>query len=122
MYNKPDLPEGWPMLPAMAKRVNESINKRPVSPEDKLQKELDEMAQDIALIEPNPVDWGGWVSYLLEQLEAEAQSRLMHVAYLYDAITIHPFMQLHNGQINLFIIIGFWKDLHGGVVYEVVYL
>jgi hypothetical protein len=83
---------------------------------------LGDLARDIALIEPIPVDWGGWVSYLLEQLEAEAQSRLMHVAYLYDATTIHPFMQLHNGQINLFIINGFWKDLHGGVVYEVVYL
>ena len=33
------------------------------------------MARDIALIEPNPEDWGGWVIYLLEQMEAEAQRR-----------------------------------------------
>ncbi len=33
------------------------------------------MARDIALIEPNPQDWGGWVSYLLEQMEAEAVRR-----------------------------------------------
>jgi hypothetical protein len=33
------------------------------------------MARDIALIEPNPLDWEGWVSYLLEQMESEAQRR-----------------------------------------------
>ena len=33
------------------------------------------MARDIALIEPNPVDWGGWVDYLLDQLEAEVTRR-----------------------------------------------
>jgi hypothetical protein len=31
--------------------------------------------RDIALIEPEPKDWAWWVSYLLEQLEAEAQNR-----------------------------------------------
>ena len=33
------------------------------------------MARDIALIETNPCDWGGWVAYLLEKLEEEAQRR-----------------------------------------------
>jgi len=33
------------------------------------------MARDIALIELNPSDWGWWVSYLMEQLEGEAQRR-----------------------------------------------
>lgn len=33
------------------------------------------MARDIALIEPNPVDWGDCVSYLQKQLEEEAQRR-----------------------------------------------
>ncbi len=36
---------------------------------------LDELARDIALIEPDPQDWVGWVTYLLEQLEEEAQRR-----------------------------------------------
>ena len=44
-------------------------------PEDEVQNALDEIARDIALIEPNPVDRGGWVAYLLEQLEGEAQRR-----------------------------------------------
>jgi hypothetical protein len=33
------------------------------------------MARDIALIEPDPEDWAGWVIYLLEQMEAEAKRR-----------------------------------------------
>jgi len=41
------------------------VNKKYITPEDELQDALEEMARDIALIEPNPVDWGGWVSYLL---------------------------------------------------------
>ena len=75
MANNPDLPEGWAMPEYMAKRVSESVNKKPVSPEDKLQKALDEVARDIALIEPEPKDWAWWVSYLLEQLEEEAKRR-----------------------------------------------
>jgi len=31
------------------------------------------MARDIALIEPDPEDWAGWVKYLLEQMEAKAK-------------------------------------------------
>ena len=52
------------------------LNNKPTSPEHDLQDALDEMARDIALIEPNPVDWGGWVTYMLEQLEGEAQRRV----------------------------------------------
>jgi hypothetical protein len=29
---------------------------------------VDDMARDIALIEPNLVDWGWWVMYLLDQM------------------------------------------------------
>jgi hypothetical protein len=28
-------------------------------------RKLDEMAENIALIEPNPYDWTGWAAYLL---------------------------------------------------------
>ena len=75
MANKSDLPEGWAMPDYMAKRVSDSVNKRPASPEDNLQKALEEIARDIALIEPDPKDWAWWVSYLLEQLEEEAKKR-----------------------------------------------
>jgi hypothetical protein len=36
---------------------------------------LEEPARDIALIEPNPRDWGGWVILLIENLENEAHRR-----------------------------------------------
>jgi hypothetical protein len=75
MVNKSDLPKGWAMPDYMAKRVSDSVNKRPESPEDKLQKALDEVARDIALIEPDPKDWAWWVSYLLDQLGEEAKRR-----------------------------------------------
>ena len=75
MDNNPDLPEGWAMPEDMARKVNESISRKRITPEDELQKALDEMARDIALIEPDPRDWGWWVSYLLEQLDEEAERR-----------------------------------------------
>ena len=75
MVKKSDLPEGWAMPDYMAKRVSDSVKKKPESPEDKLQKALDEVVQDIALIEPDPKDWAWWVSYLLEKLEEEAKKR-----------------------------------------------
>jgi hypothetical protein len=55
--NKPDLPEGWAMPDDLAKKISEVLNNKPVSPEDELAYALDDMARDIALIEPNPVDW-----------------------------------------------------------------
>jgi hypothetical protein len=49
------------------------LNNKPISPEDELADALEDMARDIALIEPNPQDWGWWVVYLIEQLEEEAK-------------------------------------------------
>jgi len=45
------------MPDSMAKRVSDGVNKKPLSPEDKVQSVLDEMDRDISLIEPNPKDW-----------------------------------------------------------------
>ena len=41
--------------------------------EDELADALEEMARDTALIEPDPMDWGGWVIYLMVRLNMEAQ-------------------------------------------------
>ena len=54
-----DLPPGWAIPEDLAKHVNEALNRKSITPEDELADALDEMARDIALIEPNPVDWGG---------------------------------------------------------------
>jgi hypothetical protein len=59
----------------LSKKISDVLNKKSITPEDELQAALDEMARDIALIEPNPGDWEWWVTYLLEKLEEEAQRR-----------------------------------------------
>ena len=75
--NKDDhIPEGWAVPDDMSEWLRKSVNQKPYSPENDLQEAIDEMARDIAILEPNPIDWGGWVSYMLEQLEGEAQKRI----------------------------------------------
>ena len=59
-------PPGWAMPDDLAKKVSEALNKKSIPPEDELQDALEDLTRDLALIEPNPVDWGWWVSYLLE--------------------------------------------------------
>ena len=51
------------------------LNHKPITPEDKLLDAQEDMARDIAIIEPDPMDWGWWVVYLLEQMEGEAKRR-----------------------------------------------
>jgi hypothetical protein len=75
MEHNTDLPEGWSMPDYMAKRISESINKKRITPEDELQDAFRDLANDLVLIEPDPRDWGWWVSYLLEQLDEEAERR-----------------------------------------------
>jgi hypothetical protein len=57
--NNPDLPEGWAMPDDHAKQVNEALNKKSITPEDEFADALEDLARDIALIEPNPGDWAG---------------------------------------------------------------
>ena len=75
MSKNPGLPEGWSIPDDLANQVNKALNRKSITPEQELQDALDEMARDIALIEPDPQDWGWWVNYLLERLEGEAQRR-----------------------------------------------
>ena len=44
----------------LARRKSEVLNNKPISPEDELADALEEMARDIALIEPNPEDWDAY--------------------------------------------------------------
>ncbi len=57
----------------MAKKVNEVLNNKPNTPEDELTDALEDMARVIAFIEPDPMDWAGWVDYLLEQMEVKGE-------------------------------------------------
>ena len=42
----------------MAKNVSVPLNKKFITPEDKLLSDIDDMTIDITLIEPNSVNWG----------------------------------------------------------------
>ena len=64
MSKYPDIPDGWAMPDDLSKKISEVLNNKPISPEDELADALDDMARDITLIEPEPKDWAGWVTYL----------------------------------------------------------
>ena len=76
MNNGDHVPEGWAVPDDMSEWLKKSVNRKPYAPEDDLQDAIDDIAQDIAILEPDPVDWGGWVSYMLGQLEGEAKKRV----------------------------------------------
>jgi hypothetical protein len=75
MNNNPDVPDGWAMPDDLAKQIKDALNRKSIIPEQELQDALDEMARDIALIEPDPQDWAGWVIYFIDQLEGESKRR-----------------------------------------------
>ncbi|MCJ7695283.1 MAG: hypothetical protein MUO40_07625 [Anaerolineaceae bacterium] len=75
MSKNPIIPETWGIPDSQARKVIEALNKKSITPEDELQDALEDIARDIALIEPDPQDWGWWVTYLLEKLKAEANRR-----------------------------------------------
>jgi hypothetical protein len=53
------IPAIWEMPDDQAKKISEGLNKKGITPEDELADPLEDMARDIALIEPDPRDWGG---------------------------------------------------------------
>ena len=76
MNNDDHIPEGWAVPDDMSEWLRKSVNRKPFEPEDDLKEAIEDLARDIATLEPNPVDWEGWVSYMIEQLEGEAQRRV----------------------------------------------
>ena len=52
-YLHQDLPVGWAMPDYLTKKINEGLNRKTLRPEDGLADALEDMARDIALIEPD---------------------------------------------------------------------
>ncbi len=75
MSKNPVIPDTWGIPDDQANKVKEALNKKSIRPEDVVQRAIEELARDIAIIEHDPEDWGWWVKYLLEQMEAEAKRR-----------------------------------------------
>jgi hypothetical protein len=83
MKEKSDIPEGWAIPDDLANEISEELSKKRITPEEMLQDVLSDIARDIALIEPEPQDWGWWVGYLLEQMEMQAEKHRLTKQYEY---------------------------------------
>jgi len=73
MTKNPIIPETWGIPDDQAKKVREALRKKSIRPEDAAQKAIEELARDVAIIEPDPMDWERWVGYLLEELETHSE-------------------------------------------------
>ncbi|GAG85745.1 unnamed protein product [marine sediment metagenome] len=60
----------------LAKKISEVLNHKPITPEDELSDALEDMGRDIASTEPNPGDWGWWVTYLQDRSDFTQNSEL----------------------------------------------
>ena len=75
MKNYPNIPNTWGIPDDQATKVRDALSKKFLRPEDAAQKALEEIARDIAIIEPDPQDWEWWVMLLFEKMVQEAERR-----------------------------------------------
>lgn len=75
------IPETWGIPGDQAKKIKEALSKKVTVPEEALQKAIEELARDIAAIEPDPFDWAWWIGFLVEELEGQAINRHVGVQF-----------------------------------------
>ena len=81
MNKNPNIPDTWGIPDDQTNKVRETLSKKSVKPEDAVQKAVEDLARDIAIIEPDPEDWVWWVGYLLEQLDIQSEQRRTESQY-----------------------------------------
>ena len=91
---KSDLPSGWAMSDDQANRLSENLSRKSISPERQLEKALQDIARDIAILEPNPADWEDWVVFFLYQLAEELENR--RIGYDQDSLKVAIINRLQN--------------------------
>ena len=96
MSKNPKIPETWGIPDDQANKVIEALSKKSITPEDAVQKALEEIARDIAIIEPDPQDWGWWIFYLVGKLEEEAKGHGKLSAFDGMLISLLHYLQDHN--------------------------
>lgn len=79
----------------LADEVRQELDRKSLTPEEAVQKALDDIARDIAIIEPDPEDWVGWVKYLLEQMEMEAGRRIKEGEFKLMLSTLRKMIHSH---------------------------
>ena len=88
--------DDWGISDDQAEKVKEALSKKSIRPEDAVQKAVKELARDIAIIEPDPLDWGWWIFYLVGKLEEEAKGRGNLSAFDGILISLIHYLQDHN--------------------------
>ena len=69
-YKKPST---WGMPDSMAESLGKAMEQKPKSnPLVDLMTSLSQAAEEIADLEPDPNDWAGWISYVLDELQLQA--------------------------------------------------
>lgn len=66
MNRKADVPEGWAVPDDVANEICKELNESQITPDEMLLDKLPDVAQDIAILEPDPKDWGWWIHYLID--------------------------------------------------------
>lgn len=75
-------PATWGLPDGMAKSLGKAMEQKPKNnPLVDLMKSVSQTAEKIADLEPDPVDWDGWVSYLLEELQLQASKDFKPAAF-----------------------------------------
>jgi hypothetical protein len=80
------IPDTWGVPDDLAKKITEGLRKKRPTPEEELADALEEIARDIAIIEPDPSDWASWVMYLVDQLEEVARKRRLDFEVMHQAL------------------------------------
>jgi hypothetical protein len=67
-------PETWGVPAGLANRLGEIMEQKPQdNPLVDLMEALGQAAGEIADLEPDPESWAGWITYLLDALQVQAE-------------------------------------------------
>jgi len=78
-YKKPST---WGLPDGMAESLGKAMEQKPKNnPLVDLMRSISRTAKEIADLEPDPNDWDGWVSYLLEELQLQASRDFKPAAF-----------------------------------------
>ncbi len=77
-----------------ANRLIDNLNRISISPERGLERALKDIARDIAILEPDPVDWGDWVVFFLDQLAEQVENR--RIGYDHASLMVAIISRLQN--------------------------
>ena len=61
--------------------MKEGQSRKSIKPEDKIQKAVEELARDIAIIESDPGDWGWWVGHFFREAGRRIKDQVQEIRF-----------------------------------------